>query len=130
MTALTPADIDDLRSAAARLSERGLDAEAVAIAAAVEELSRECTYGSEEAAIGWNQGYDEAVSQQLQDNPALFAVALRAAADRLAVDPAQAKLNRIRSEITSRMLEDDGDDPEMYGSWLLDVIDGDVEVGR
>lgn len=91
---------------------------------------REGTHDSEEAAIGWNQGYDEAVSQQLQDNPALFAVALRAAADRLAPNRAQVKLDRIRSEVTSRMLEDDGDDPEMYGSWLLDVIDGDVEVGR
>jgi len=71
------------------------DATSEEVAASIIPVAvREGTHDSEEAAIGWNQGYDEAVSQQLQDNPALFAVALRAAADRLADDPAQAKLDR------------------------------------
>lgn len=37
-TQYEPTDLDDLRAAAARLSERGLDSEAVAVTAAVEEI--------------------------------------------------------------------------------------------
>lgn len=51
MSAYAPTDLDDLRAAAARLSERGFDAEAVAVTAAVEELTQQRIAASK----GWRR---------------------------------------------------------------------------
>ncbi len=48
-----------------------------------ESLLPPCGFDTEAYAQAHNDGYDAAVTQELQDHPAAFAVALRAAADRI-----------------------------------------------
>ena len=45
-----------------------------------------CGFDTELYAQAFNDGFDAAVAQQLQDNPDAFATALRAAADRIERD--------------------------------------------